>query len=34
LTIDQKKVMIPFIGIFIKEVKDDKIIISPIEGLL
>jgi 16S rRNA processing protein RimM len=34
LTIDQKKVMIPFIGIFIKEVKDDKIIITPIEGLI
>lgn len=29
-----KKVMIPFIEVFVKEVNDDKIIIKPIEGLL
>ncbi|MDY0075150.1 MAG: ribosome maturation factor RimM [Acholeplasmataceae bacterium] len=31
---DQKKVLIPFIKAFVKDVLDDKIIITPIEGLL
>lgn len=34
LTKDQKKVMVPFIEAFVKEVNDEKIIITPIEGLL
>lgn len=31
---DEKKVLVPFINAFVKDVKEDKIIIEPIEGLL
>lgn len=34
LVVGEKRVMIPFEKQFIKEVKDDKILIEPIEGLL
>lgn len=34
LTKDQKKVLVPFIDAFIKEINDEKIIVTPIEGLL
>jgi 16S rRNA processing protein RimM len=33
-TEEGKKVMVPFIEVFVKEVTDEKIIIKPIEGLL
>ena len=31
---DHRKVLVPFIEAFVKDIDDDKIIISPIEGLL
>ena len=34
LNVDQKKVLVPFIKAFVKDITDDRIIIDPIEGLL